>query len=129
MTRWYLDTSAATKLCVLEVGSVALAEAVIAADVELVAGDLLVTELRRATLRRPEIEQTRVTRLLETVTLYRMEPRVFHAAGLLPGPGLRSLDALHLATALQLGVDAVLTYDNRMAAAAREFGLPSLSPS
>ena len=46
-------------------------------------------------------------------------------------PGVRSLDAIHLATALSLGDDlgVLLTYDARMADAARSLGLPVESPA
>jgi predicted nucleic acid-binding protein len=45
--------------------------------------------------------------------------------------GLRSLDALHLASAMSLGddLDGVITYDHRMLAAARELGLHTISPA
>jgi len=42
---------------------------------------------------------------------------------------LRSLDAIHLATAVLLDVDAVLTYDERLAMAARHNGLAVSAPS
>jgi hypothetical protein len=46
-------------------------------------------------------------------------------------PSLRSLDALHLATALSLGsaLDAFVVYDERLARAATEAGLPVVAPS
>lgn len=55
---------------------------------------------------------------------------LFRQAGLLGPPTMRSLDAVHIAAALSLGPDlgAVITYDERMAAAARLFGLPVVSP-
>ena len=46
----------------------------------------------------------------------------------LPGAGLRSLDALHLGAAIRLEVEAVLTYDVRMAEAATSLGLDVLAP-
>ncbi|MBF4161147.1 hypothetical protein [Nocardioides acrostichi] len=49
-------------------------------------------------------------------------------AGLLPGSHLRSLDALHLAAALALDVDAVLTYDQRLAQSCRDLGIDVLAP-
>jgi hypothetical protein len=44
---------------------------------------------------------------------------------------MRSLDAVHIAAAMSLGPDlgVVITYDERMAAAARLFGLPLASPA
>jgi predicted nucleic acid-binding protein len=52
-------------------------------------------------------------------------------AGTLDPPELRSLDALHLATALELGdeIDALVTYDRRLADAARAHGLRVESPA
>ncbi|MEI6727194.1 MAG: VapC toxin family PIN domain ribonuclease, partial [Actinomycetes bacterium] len=52
-------------------------------------------------------------------------------AGLLAPIELRSLDALHLASAQELGADleAILTYDERLAGAARRIGMAVLSPS
>jgi uncharacterized protein len=49
--------------------------------------------------------------------------------GRLPGVRLRSLDALHLATVIRIGVDAVVTYDSRMADPARSLGLAVLAPA
>ncbi len=51
-------------------------------------------------------------------------------AGRLPDPALRSLDAIHLATALQLqqGLEALVTYGSRLAAAAGRQGLPVVTP-
>ena len=52
-----------------------------------------------------------------------------HAA-VLPGKHLRSLDALHLATARMLGqtLTQFITYDKRLARAARDAGLPVVTP-
>ena len=59
-----------------------------------------------------------------------VDARVFDAAGTLPGSSLRSLDALHLATAQQLGDDlaGVVTYDERQADAARALPLEVKAP-
>jgi predicted nucleic acid-binding protein len=53
------------------------------------------------------------------------------AATLAPGTLLRSLDAIHLATAQLLGAElrAVVTYDTRMAQAALSLGMSVASPS
>jgi predicted nucleic acid-binding protein len=52
----------------------------------------------------------------------------FREAGLYPQPGLRSLDALHLAGALGVDASAMLTYDVRLADAARAQGLKVIAP-
>jgi predicted nucleic acid-binding protein len=86
------------------------------------------TELRRLA-EREDLRQEAVTELLDRVYLYEMPPSLFREAGLLPGRDLRSLDALHLAAALRLGVDVVVTYDERLANAALRTGLRALAPT
>lgn len=128
MTRWYVDTSAALKLIVDEVESAALVAAIADAQPQLVGTLLLETELRRAAAREAALTQTHVTGLLTTIDLFELPPSLYREAGLLAGESLRSLDALHLAAAVRLGVDAVLTYDQRMADAAHELGIPVTAP-
>lgn len=128
MTRWYVDTSAALKLLVEEVESTALAETLDDESPALVSCLLLETELRRAVARAPQLTQTVVTDLLEAVDLHELPPALFVEAGLLPGANLRSLDALHLAAAVRLEVDGVLTYDRRMAAAVESLGMRVIAP-
>ncbi len=129
MTRLYLDTSAALKLVLDEPESAALVAHLDRQRPELLACWLLETELRRAAVREPALTQTAVSDLLTGVALHGTPASLFREAGLLPGPHLRSLDALHLAAALRLGVDRLLTYDGRMASAARELGLAVLAPA
>jgi len=126
---WYLDTSAALKLLIEEPESPALAQTVDREQPDLVAGWLLETELRRAAQRLPALGMDVVSEFLAGVSLYEMPGSLFREAGILPGETLRSLDALHLAAAVRIGVDLVLTYDVRMADSARLLGLPVLSPT
>jgi uncharacterized protein len=126
----YLDTSAAAKLLVEEVESEALA-AYLDGTVdgqELISSALLETELRRLAVRL-ELDQSTVTDLLARVDLVDPPRSLFHEAGLLPGPQLRSLEALHLATALRVDSDTFVAYDARLVAAARSIGLSVHSPS
>jgi hypothetical protein len=129
VTRWYLDTSAALKLLIEERESAALARAVDESAADLVACWLLETELRRAVSRLPGLRQEAVTEFLDGVDLYELPGSLFREAGLLPGANLRSLDALHLAAAIRIGVEQVLTYDAQMAASASELGLRVLAPT
>ena len=129
MSFWYLDTSAALKLLIEEPESPALAQTVDREQPDLVAGWLLETELRRAAQRLPALGMDVVSEFLAGVSLYEMPGSLFREAGILPGETLRSLDALHLAAAVRIGVDLVLTYDVRMADSARLLGLPVLSPT
>lgn len=129
MSRWYVDTSAALKLIVDEAESTALAGALEDESPELVSCLLLETELRRAVAREPALTQAAVTELLEGVDLFELPSTLFVEAGLLPGAELRSLDALHLAAAIRLEVDGVLTYDRRMTDAAESLGMSVFAPA
>ncbi|MDR2373228.1 MAG: type II toxin-antitoxin system VapC family toxin [Bifidobacteriaceae bacterium] len=128
MTLWYLDTSAALKLILAEAESAALIDALDAARPELAASFLLETELRRAAHRSPDFGQAEASAILDRVTLHEAPPALFLQAGLMPGPALRSLDAIHLATAISIGADQVVSYDRRQVAAAGEIGLVVVSP-
>jgi predicted nucleic acid-binding protein len=126
----YLDTSAAVKLIVDEEESEALAAYIDSSmnEQELVSSALLETELRRLAIRL-EFDQSVVTDLLARVDLVDPPRSLFHEAGLLPGAHLRSLDALHLATALRVDCEFFLAYDKRLVDAARAVGLSVQSPS
>jgi uncharacterized protein len=128
MTRYYLESSAAAKLMVGEAESQALRTWCDRDEVELVGSDLVETELRRIAQRR-EIPQQAATAVLDGIDLHEITRSVFAEAGLLPGRLLRGLDALHLASALHLGVTAVATYDERLGDAARAVGLEVVAPT
>lgn len=128
MTTWYLDTSAALKLLVEEAESAALARELDAVEPDLVACWLLDTEVRRAAQRDPAVTQEAASDLLDGVGLYDVPGSLFREAGLLPGARLRSLDALHLAAALRIGVDAMVTYDTRLTEGARNLGVRVVAP-
>lgn len=126
--RWYLDTSAALKLVLQEAESDALAGAIREADAVLVGTRLLETEMRRAVHRTPELAQDHVTAFLTTFDVHSVTDAVFRQAGLMPGTFLRSLDAVHLASAIALDVDAILTYDRRLSESASQVGVTALAP-
>jgi predicted nucleic acid-binding protein len=129
LSRCYLDTSAALKLVVEESESDALADELRRRTPTLVACLMLETELRRVVAREPALTQRVVSELLRGVDLHELPPPLFVEAGLLPGANLRSLDALHLAAAIRLEVEAVITYDVRMAEAATSLGMDVLAPA
>jgi len=126
----YLDTSALTKLVVAEAESSAL-RAWAASHEEFVASDLARTELARAVRRVAPALMPAARAVLDSLTLIAARPDLFDAAGRLDPPTLRSLDALHLATALDLGddLDAFVTYDDRLADAAARYGLTVVAPA
>ncbi len=129
----YLDTSAAMKLLVDEAESAALAHYLQSRygeseDGGLVASWLLHTELHCAANRHPEsVSIDSVTVVLDTVTLVDLTRGDLLTAGTLPGR-LRSNDALHLAVALRVAADELLTYDLDLAAASTAAGLAVTRP-
>ena len=125
---WYLDTSAFLKLVRRERHTAALRRFL--ADRQVVSGDLLRTEALRAARRQGPTSVERAGHLLARLTLIRCDIPVFDAAGGLGSPRLRSLDALHLATALALGDDlaGLVTYDLRLADSCRELDLDAVAP-
>lgn len=128
MSVWYLDTSAALKLLLEEPESDALARRIDQDQPDLVACWLLETELRRVAHREQLLTQQAVTTFLEGVAMYEVPGSLFREAGLMAGPHLRSRDALHLAAAIRIGVDAILTYDERLRAGAQALGVTVLAP-
>lgn len=122
----YLDTSAAMKLISDERESDALRR-YLDEGRPVVSSDLLETELRRIGVRYG-IDQVLITAVLDGVTLTPLTRDQFREAGLYPQPGLRSLDALHLAGALGIDASTMLTYDIRLAEAARAHGLEVVAP-
>lgn len=122
----YLDTSAAVKLISDERESDGL-RSYLDEGPTVVSSDLLETELRRIGIRH-RIDQVLITAVLDGVTLIPLGRDQFREAGLYPQAGLRSLDALHLAGALSADAAAILTYDARLAEAARAHGLRVVAP-
>lgn len=123
MTATYLDSSAIVKLAVREPESAALRR-YLRRRRTLVTSALARTEIVRALLPGGGEAIAAGRRVLTRLDLVRINNRVLdHAATLLP-EHIRSLDAIHLATAGQLGQDlgVVVTYDTRMAEAAEQLG-------
>ncbi|TME49820.1 MAG: type II toxin-antitoxin system VapC family toxin [Chloroflexi bacterium] len=127
----YLDTSAAVKLLMTERESPALRrwlrrrpERASAALVRVE----LVRVVRRAGVPRliPEARK-----LLAGLHLIRLDDVLLDRAADLDPTELRSLDSIHLAAAASLGDDlaAVVSYDDRLLAAAKSLGLPTATPS
>ena len=127
----HLDTSAAVKLLMTEPESPALRRW-LRRRPERASAALLRVELvrvvRRAGLQRlmPEVRK-----LLTGVHLIRLDDALLDRAADLDPIDLRSLDSIHLAAATSLGDDlvAVVSYDDRLLAAATSLGLPTATPS
>lgn len=127
----YIDTSALLRLVFPDDTTPAVGRLVDDPDVDLVSSTLIRVEARRSTLRRAPRRMPRVDLVLDRVEVVGIDDAVIESAGRLPDTGLRSLDALHLATALLIreDVDALLTYDERLADAARAHGLAVAAPA
>lgn len=115
------------KLVVAETESVALAKD-LSAGRRLVASWLLHTEMHCATGRHPDdVDIATVQQVLNTVNLVDLTRGDMIAAG--THAPLRSNDAIHLAVAIRLGADEMVTYDAELAEAAKAAGLVVLAPS
>lgn len=123
--RSYIDASAVVKLVVREVESDALRSFV--ASRELVTSDLTRAELLRAVRRVPALAGTdsHVHSVLDACLVLPVDELVLERAGRLAPATLRTLDAIHLATAVRVrgDIDSIVTYDGRLAEAAEQHGL------
>ena len=127
---FYIDTSALVKLVVAESETTALRSWLQDADRDLVACDLVRTELMRAVRRAVPDRALQARAVLNSVTLVEVRTGVFEEAGRLDPSAMRSLDAVHLAAALDLGDDleGLVTYDDRLAEAAEANGVAVVTP-
>ena len=126
----YVDSSAIVKLAVAEPESAALRRA-LSRRQTLVTSALARTEVARALLALGPEAVRRGDEVLRRLQLLRVNDRVLSDAGRLEPAELRSLDAIHLATAQQFGTSLkrVVTYDARMADAARALGWSVSAPA
>ncbi len=126
----YLDSSAIVKLAVQEPESAALRR-YLRRRRPLVSSALARTEISRALLTLGTEAVQRGLDVLARLELARLSDRVLIAAGTLLSADLRSLDAIHLATAQDFGADLarLVTYDARMTSAARRLGITVSAPA
>ena len=128
----YLDSSAIVKLVVPEPESEALCR-FLADHEDRVASGLVRVEVLRALRRtngRSRAALRRAEQVLEGIALVAVDEAILHDAATLGPAPLRSLDAVHLATALSLdALEALVTYDILLRAAAVAAGLEVESPA
>ncbi len=125
----YLDSSALFKLAVDEVESSALRSA-LSSWPRRASSRLSVVEVLRAARRRSAAAMPSARLVLAGVSLISIDRRVVvEAIGIEPA-ALRTLDAVHLASALRLGRElaAFVSYDERQLEAAEALELPAVSP-
>jgi predicted nucleic acid-binding protein len=127
----YCDSSALVKLVVEEAESGALDEWLSRQrDVQLTSSIIARTEVVLAVARYGDEWIAAASDLLATVAVVELDLDLADEAARLGSPGLRTLDALHLASALRIeqAITAVVVYDHRLAEAAREKGLRVVAP-
>ncbi len=131
MNVWYLDSSAIVKFAVAEDESDVLAAWRGDLDSEdvLMTCELAVAEVLRAVSRVDGDSEIALVHL-DSLEQLVVDRDLLLAAGRLEPVGLRTLDAIHLAAATAAGDDlgGVVTYDERMGAAAQALGLTTLAP-
>ncbi len=125
----YLDSSALVKLVIAEPESSALRR-YLGDEAERASCALARVEILRAVRGPGAAALTRARRLLQRLNLVQIDEELLEAAAALGPSVLRSLDAIHLAAAQLFGdeLTAVVTYDRRMAAAARLVELTVAAP-
>jgi predicted nucleic acid-binding protein len=125
----YADASALAKLVIREPESDAV-QAYAAAHT-LVTSELSLVEVVRAVkIARPDPERVaEAERLINSLDRAGVSRAVIGRAAELASVDLRSLDAIHLATAERVGAAEMLTYDRRLAAAAHELGMRVACPA
>lgn len=127
----YLDSSALMKLVREETETEAL-QAWLASQPEIpvVTSELGRVEVLRAARRAGPDALTEARAVIGDVDLVPLDRGVQDLACEIGDPPLRTLDALHLASAVLLGDDltALVAYDDRLLTAARATGLPTITP-
>lgn len=124
----YLDSSAIVKLVVREPGSSALVDTV-SADPDVISSALAYTEVMRA-IRRVGGPAGRAEQVLRSIAFVPVDEAILREAATIEPTSLRSLDAVHLASALSLrpDVDVFVSYDARLSRAAAAVGLVARTP-
>jgi uncharacterized protein len=103
----------------------------LAGEPDQVASAIVEVEVVRAVRRAvPELSE-RADRVVAQIAVIEPSESIRARAAVLKPVTLRSLDALHLATALEIAkeLDGLVTYDARMSDAAASVGLKILSPA
>lgn len=126
---WYLDSSVALRILLgHSEGAVEWYEQALEASQRVVSSSLIGLEVARV-LRRESIDVELGQEFADELTLLRVDDSLLkEAAGI--EPHVRSLDAVHLASAQRLGIETVtvVTHDKNMAKAAEELGFVVLDP-
>ena len=127
----YLDSSALVKLVLPEAETRALLGA-LSDWPERISSTIAGVEVLRAVRRAGAGERVRerAERVISGIGLVRVDEAVLSGAARLEPAELRTLDAIHLATALSAGEDlgAMICYDDRLAQAVARLGVTMMAP-
>jgi predicted nucleic acid-binding protein len=125
----YVDASALVKLALDEPDAAAMRNWYLENE-RVVCSRVGIIETHRAAGRRGH-DPAHLRAILESVEVVELGPASAARAESIGPRGLKTLDAIHLATALSIGaeIDAFVTYDDRLAEAARAVGLPVVRPA
>lgn len=127
----YLDSSALVKLAVVEEGTVALTRFLTESpDLARATSDIARVEVTRAVMRAMPTALLQAHHVVARTHKVALTEQVLATAASLQPQSLRSLDAIHLASALALGgrLTAFVCYDERLNAAASALKLPVMTP-
>lgn len=129
----YLDTSALVKLITPEPETIPLFRYVLSWRYRM-SSSIAFVEVYRAVLRAAEDEDLvlrRTEQVLSGITFVDAHSGIYGTAALLQPKTLRSLDAIHIASAMEVrpGLGALITYDKGMAAAAKAHDFKVVAPS
>lgn len=130
MSAIYLDASALVKLVITEPETTPLRQ-FLGGDRAWFSSRVATVEVRRAADRQQERDAAaQVDAIMRGMHIVELDEALARTAGAVGPPALRSLEAIHLASALALGdeLDAFVTYDSRLADAARAAGLTVVAP-
>lgn len=129
MTVAYVDASALTKLVLDEPDSIAMRRWYVESE-HVLCSRIGIVETRRAVGRRLH-DEAHLDVVIRSVEIVEFDADIARQAATIAPTSLKTLDAIHLASAVRLGaaVDAFVTYDDRLAEAARAAGLPVVRPA
>jgi predicted nucleic acid-binding protein len=126
----YLDTSALVKLVIEEAESEALEHWLLLQEAPFTTSEISRVELIRACRRIDPATMANANLLLNEIPYVPLDSWIVETAQHIGPPTLRSLDALHLASAIQLGdaLTGFVVYDKRLRDAAALVDLPAMTP-
>jgi predicted nucleic acid-binding protein len=124
----YADASALAKLAVEEAESAALRRYLASRPTVYTSRLAFVEVVRAARVAGGESGASKARQILDGCELIEVETALLDRAAALADARLRTLDAIHLASALRVGPDEVLSYDRRLVEAAEAAGLAATSP-